>query len=265
MAPSRKPEREAKEARERLKLYNARQTVHSKQVTRRKRDNLYAIGAVIVVAALATVAQIFYFNGGPGTPTPVPTVTEEPVAEGDNVGDIPDPSVSENRTWTGEVVLNDVALGIELDGSAAPQSVASFVTDTQSGYYDGKSCHRLVASETAGLIQCGSVDGTGAPDPEYSFGPIENASMDGTYPAGTIALARGGNDGYSQGHQFFIVFEDAQLPGDSAGGYSIIGQVTSGLDELVAQIADEGVAADATNPNDGPPAVPTTITSLTIQ
>src|SRR5690606_18534945 len=106
---------------------------------------------------------------------------------------------------------------------------------------------------------------TGASDPEYTFGPIENASMDEVYPTGTIALARAGNNAYSQGHQFFIVFEDAQLPNDSAGGYTIIGQVTSGLDQLVSGVAEAGVAADAPNPHDGPPAVPTAISSLTIQ
>lgn len=264
MAPSKNTEREAREARERLKRYNARQAVYSNQVKRRKRDNVYAIGAVLVVASLATVAQIFYFNGGPGTPTPIPSFTEEPVAQ-DNVGDIPDPSVSENRTWTGELVVNDVPLSIELDGAAAPQGVASFVTDALGGYYDGKTCHRLVSSETAGLLQCGSLDGAGASDPAYSFGPIENAAPDGIYPAGTIALARAGQNAYSQGHQFFIVFADAQLPADSAGGYTIIGQVTGGLDRLVTDIADAGLVPSGENPGDGAPVVPTSITSLTIQ
>jgi peptidyl-prolyl cis-trans isomerase B (cyclophilin B) len=264
VAPSKNTEREAREARERLKRYNARQAVHSHQMKRRKRDNLLAVGAVVVVASLATVAQVFYFNGGPGTPTPVPTASEAPVAEGENVGPVPDPGVSEGRTWTGELVLNEVALGISLDGAAAPQGVASFITDAQSGYFDGKTCHRLVSSPTAGLIQCGSVDGAGGSDPAYSFGPIENAAPDQVYPAGTIALARGGDNAYSQGHQFFIVFGDAQLPDDSAGGYSIIGSVTSGLDQLVTQIAGAGLTP-VSSETDGTPVIPTTITRLTIQ
>src|SRR3982751_3950113 len=70
VAPSKNTEREAREARDRLRRYNARQEVHSTQVKRRKRDNLFGIGAVVVIAALATVTQIFYFNGGPGTPSP---------------------------------------------------------------------------------------------------------------------------------------------------------------------------------------------------
>lgn len=261
MAPSKNSEREAREARERLRRYNARQTVHAQQVKRRTRDNLFAIGGVVVVAALATVTQIFYFNGGPGTPTPAPSISAE-TPQGQNVGDVPDPSVAENRAWTGELTLNDIPLGIELDGSLAPQAVASFVTSAQDGYYTDKTCHRMVATETASLIQCGSLDGTGATDPGYSFGPIENAAVGGVYPTGTIAMARASDNAYSNGRQFFIVFSDSTLPDDTVGGYTVIGHVTSGLDELYAQVGAAGVVDGG---QDGAPAVATTITALTIQ
>ncbi len=263
MASSKNTEREAREARERLRRYNARQAVHENQSKRRARDNWFALGGVVVIAALAAVTQIFYFSGGPGTPTPAPTASDAPIAEGVNVGDIPDPSVSERRLWTGELDLNStVTLGIELDGALAPQGVASFVTSIQDGYYVDTKCHRLVQSTTAGLLQCGSLDGTGATDPTYSFGPIENSAPDGIYPVGTIALARAGNDAYSQGRQFFIVFEESTLPDDTVGGYTIIGRVTSGLDLLVSEIADGGAEGQL---GDGAPLVPTTITRLTIQ
>lgn len=266
MAPSKSAEREAREARERLRRYNARQTVHARGLKRRGRDNVIAIIGVLAVAALATGAQLFYFNGGPGTPTPAPTAAATPTATptpgGQNVGNVPDPSVAEGRTWTGSLTLNDVQLAISLDGALAPQTVASFVTDAQAGYYVGKACHRLVSSPTAGLLQCGSADGTGATDPTYSFGPLENTAPGGVYPAGTIAMARAGNDAYSNGRQFFIVFADATLPDDSAGGYTIIGTVTSGLDALAASITDAGVVNGGT---DGAPVVATSITALTIQ
>ena len=96
----------------------------------------------------------------------------------------------------------------------------------------------------------------------YSFGPIENAPADGVYPAGTIAMARASGDAYSNGRQFFIVFQDSTLPNDAAGGYTVVGSVTSGLDSLMAQIANAGTADGST---DGAPLVATTITSLTIQ
>ena len=265
MAASKNTEREAREARERLRRYNARQTVHKQQVTRRKRDNLFAIGAVVIVAALATVAQLFYFNGGPGTPTPAPSASASPEAETPaqtNIGDVPDPSLAEARDWTGTMTLNDIPLGVTLHGALAPQAVASFVASVQSGYYLDKTCHRLVSSDSAKLLQCGSVDGTGATDPSYSFGPVENAAVGGIYPTASLAMARAGGDGYSNGRQFFIVLSDSALPDDAAGGYTVFGTITSGLDQLIAQVADAGVVGGTT---DGAPVVPTTIKALTIQ
>ena len=265
MAASKNTEREAREARERLRRYNARQTVHAHQVTRRKRDNLFAIGAVVIVAALATVGQLFYFNGGPGTATPAPSASASAEAEtpaGTNVGAVPDPSVAEARTWTGEMTLNEVPLGFSLDGALAPQAVASFVQSAQDGYYVGTTCHRLVTSDSANLLQCGSYDGTGATDPGYSFGPIENAPADGVYTTASIAMARAGDDGYSNGRQFFIVLSDTVLPTDTAGGYTVFGTVTSGLDQLIAQITSAGAVDGA---SDGAPVVATTINALTIQ
>jgi peptidyl-prolyl cis-trans isomerase B (cyclophilin B) len=75
-------------------------------------------------------------------------------------------------------------------------------------------------------------------------------------------MARAGDNAYSNGRQFFIVFADATLPDDSVGGYTVVGTVTSGLDQLVTSIADAGVVDGA---GDGAPVVPTSITGLTIQ
>ncbi len=262
MAASKNTEREAREARDRLRRYNARQTVHAEQGKRRRRDNLFAIGALVIVAALATVTQVFYFNGGPGTPTATPSASPSAAPKaGTNVGNVPDPSFAEGKVWTGRLTLNEVALGISLDGAAAPQAVSSFLASVTTNYYIGKTCHRLVASQTANLIQCGSLDGTGATDPSYSFGPIENPGVNGLYPAGTIAMARASGDAYSNGRQFFIVTKDTMLQDDSAGGYTIIGHVTSGLDSLEGKITNAGTANGA---SDGAPLIPTTIKALTI-
>jgi peptidyl-prolyl cis-trans isomerase B (cyclophilin B) len=257
--PSSRRDREAREAKERQKRYVARQQVHEHRIARRKRDNLVSVGALVVVATLATVAQLFYFADGPGAPEPTPTPTASPTPEaGSNVGDVPPAELAEGRTWTGKLALNEnVELGVELDGENAPQAVSVVLQAVEDGYYDGKTCHRLVKSETAGLLQCGSQNGDGASDPEFSFGPLENTREDGIYPAGTIAMARGA-DGYSQGRQFFVVFQDAQLPGDAAGGYTVIGEVTSGLDDLIENIADGGIEP-VTSDTDGAPVIETTI------
>jgi peptidyl-prolyl cis-trans isomerase B (cyclophilin B) len=262
VATSKNQERDAREARDRLKLYNARQTVHATKVTRRRRDNLIAVIAGLVVIALATGAQILFFSAGPGVPEAEPSASATPDASGTNVGDVPAPSTAEDRDWTGDLTLNDIPLGITLNGALAPQAVASFVSDIQNGYFVGKTCHRLTNSEGFEVLQCGSLDGTGASDPDYSFGPIENAPADDLYVQGTIAMARAGSDAYSNGHQFFIVYGDTSIPADDAGGYTVIGSVTSGLDELVSGVVSGGVADGA---SDGAPVVATTITAATIQ
>lgn len=257
-------DRQAREERARLRTYQARQEVHARKHRRRIRDNVFAAIALVVVLALATAAQLFFFNGGPGSPAAEPTATPTPTPSapaGENQGDVPSADLAENRTWTGTLTLNDVPLGIELDGAAAPQAVASEISLIQSGFYTGTTCHRLTR-ESIWVLQCGDPAGDGTGGPDYSYGPVENAPEDGQYPAGTIAMARQPQNAYSQGSQFFIVYEDTTLPPDEAGGYTVIGRITSGLDQLKSAITDAGTADGGP---DGAPAVPVTITDVTIQ
>jgi peptidyl-prolyl cis-trans isomerase B (cyclophilin B) len=266
VAPNPRQDREAREARARVKAYQARRAVHEHQKTRRVRDNIMAGAALLVVLVLAVGAQLFFFNGGPGTPAPTNAASASPTptpsaAAGQNSGDVPPATLAEHRTWTGTLTLNDVTLGIELDGAAAPQGVASTISLIKSGFYTGVSCHRLT---TGGfdVLQCGDPKGDGSGGPGYSYGPIENAPTDNVYPAGTLAMARQGGNAYSQGSQFFIVYGDTTIPADAAGGYTVLGRVTSGLDQLKSQITDAGVEGGG---SDGKPVVPTTITAATIQ
>lgn len=264
MAQSKNAEREAREARDRLRRYNARQSVHQHRATRRRRDNIIAIVGVLVVVALATLTQVFYFTAGPGLPSPTPSASSS-AAAGKNVGDVPSKTIAEGRTWTGDLTLNSVKLGISLDGAKAPQAASVFISLAKKGFYTstGSTCHRLTTSATAKLIQCGSVDGKGSGDVGFSFGPLENVPADGVYPAGTIAMARG-TGAYTNSSQFFITYGPTTLDG-STGGYTVFGTVTSGLPEFVSAIADRGVAPSAASTTDGAPTIPTKITQLTVQ
>ncbi|MCU1437666.1 MAG: peptidylprolyl isomerase [Naasia sp.] len=256
--------REEREARQRLRTYEAKRTLHSEQVRRRRRDNAVATIGALVVIALAVGAQLLYFTAGPGTPVASPTATPTPTPSptmGANSGDVPDPALAEGRTWTGPLTLNDVALDVSLDGAAAPQGVAAVLSLAQSGFYTGKSCHRLTTGGSA-LLQCGSAGGDGSGDAGFRFGPIEAAPEGDLYPAGTIALARAPGDGFSMSTQFFVVYEDTTIRSDAAGGYTVIGTVTGGLDQLKTVITDAG---ETDGDGDGPPAVPTSITAFTLQ
>ncbi|MDE9367335.1 peptidylprolyl isomerase [Luteipulveratus sp. YIM 133132] len=156
------------------------------------------------------------------------------------------------RTNCGDITL-------ELDGAKAPQTVASFVQLAQKAYWKDSPCHRLT---TAGLhvLQCGDPTGTGSGGPGYGYG-IENAPVDGNYPAGTLAMARGQLPD-TNGGQFFFVYDTTVLPTDG-GGYSIFGRVTSGMD-ILARIAKAGVESTSANPYDGPPAQPISILSVAV-
>jgi peptidyl-prolyl cis-trans isomerase B (cyclophilin B) len=194
----------------------------------------------------------------PAAEDPAAEASQDPQAE--QSGDVPDPSLAENRTWTGEIQTNQGLVSLELDGQAAPQAVANFVKLAGDGFFDSTDCHRLT---TAGIfvLQCGNplgLEGDGGPG--YSFGPVENAPSDDVYPAGTLAMARVGGDGNSMGSQFFIVYQDSTIPSDSAGGYTVFGRVTEGL-EVVQAIADGG----AQGGGDGPPTMPVTIERVQFQ
>lgn len=176
------------------------------------------------------------------------------------VDGVPSPSLAENRDWTGTIEINGQDVGVTLDGAAAPQAVASFLALGDAGFFDGTSCHRLV---TKGIyvLQCGDPTGTGSGGPGYSYGPIENAPDDDVYPAGTLAMARIGGDGESMGSQFFIVYDESTIPSDAAGGYTVLGTITSGLD-VVTGIADAGTTSGA---SDGTPADPAVIDGVSFE
>jgi peptidyl-prolyl cis-trans isomerase B (cyclophilin B) len=258
-------DRQAREERARLRTYQARQEVHRRKQRRRVRDNLIAAGALVIVLVLAVSAQLFFFDGGPGgseaAPSASPSAEPDASEADENAREVPSPDLAEARTWTGELTLNGIPLAVELDGAAAPQAVASGVSLAQSGFYDGVSCHRLT-TQGIFVLQCGDPAGDGTGGPGYSYGPIENAPADDVYPAGTLAMARQGGNASSQGSQFFVVYEDSTIPSDAAGGYTVIGRVTSGLDQLQTAVIDAGVADGAT---DGAPAVPVTIDAFTLE
>lgn len=224
---------------------------------------------MVTLAALLCVAAVAFLgwrgSGGPGdapvgqttrlgsiTCTPPPAAPAQP----QTFDAPPDPSLAESSTWTATLRTNCGDITLELYGDKAPQTVASFVFLAQHDYWVDSPCHRLT---TQGLyvLQCGDPTGSGSGEPGYTFG-LENAPADGSFPTGTVAMART-NDPDTNGGQFFLVYDDTSLPTDT-GGYSIFGRVTDGLD-IVDAIARRGVAGGAT---DGAPAQPISLLSVTV-
>ena len=245
----------ANAAAERLESFQAKQTLETAKASRRKSDNRLAVMFGVGAVALALVGQFAYFSFGPGVVT---ESTEAPTVENSEV--VPDIALAESRVWTGSMNVGEATLELELDGVNAPQAVANFVSLSQSGFYEGVSCHRLV-TDGIYVLQCGDPDGTGGGGPGYTFGPIENAPADDSYVTGSLAMARVGGDGNSMGSQFFIVYQDSRIPSDDVGGYTIFGKITSGLDGLEPVIS-AGVEGGAT---DGPPALKTLLSAIELR
>ncbi|CAM3064054.1 Peptidyl-prolyl cis-trans isomerase B [Arthrobacter ulcerisalmonis] len=272
--------RNARETKRRIQQMEAKREIRRDQDTRRKRDNLVAVGAGATAVVLAVVLQLTAFAGNPTedefaaaqagltdpSATAAPSATASPSpspVQTSNGANIPAPDVAAGKTFNGDLVLNGNALGVELNGTAAPQAAAVFSALSNEGFYNGKTCHRLTTGDAFALLQCGSDDGTGASDPTYTWGPLENTPADNTYAAGTIAVARSANNAYGNGKQFFIVYKDTVIPADTAGGYTVVGKVTSGL-EFVSAIAAAGITPGNSD-TDGTPVEPVTIDSFSLK
>jgi len=261
--------RSAREAKRRVHQMEAKRELRRHQDKRRKRDNIIAGAAGGAALVLALVLQLTVFASNPtedefkaaeaGLSTPSATPTPA-ASNGEN---IPKPETAAGKTFTGELKLNRGTLGVELDGTKAPQAAAVFKSLADQNFYAGVSCHRLTTADSFGVLQCGSKTGDGASDPAYTWGPLENTPADNKYPAGTIAVARTGNNAYGNGTQFFIVYKDTVIPADSAGGYTVVGKVTSGLD-VVSGIAAAGIKP-GTSATDGAPVEPVTIDSFSLK
>ncbi|MET4588454.1 peptidylprolyl isomerase [Arthrobacter sp. 754] len=265
--------RSAREAKRRIQQMEAKRELRRDQESRRKRDNLIAAGAGAAAVVLAVVLQLTAFSGNPtedefaaaeaGLTSPSASASPTSSAPPSNAANIPAADTAAGKVFTGDLVLNKGALGVELDGTKAPQAAAVFRSLSEEGYFAGKTCHRLTTGESFGVLQCGSADGNGSGNPDYTWGPLENVPADNMYPAGTIAVARTGNNAYGNGTQFFIVYKDTVIPADSAGGYTVVGKVTSGLD-VVSAVAAGGITP-VNSDTDGAPVEPVTIDSFSLK
>jgi cyclophilin family peptidyl-prolyl cis-trans isomerase len=109
---------------------------------------------------------------------------------------------------------------LQLFPDKAPLTVNSFVFLAREKFFDGTTFHRVLDGFMA---QGGDPMGTGGGDPGYEF---VNEDSDLTFDKpGVLAMANAGRD--TNGSQFFITFVPTpQLN----GGYTIFGQVISGMD-----------------------------------
>ena len=277
MASSIKRERQL--ARERYERQQAKRAASRARKCRWQQVTAVVVAVLLVIGGVAALTALLGDDeplvAGNPTSTPSASVSASPSAspspsasaggctyapaEGEPAKDVGIPTFDEaaaKKPFTATLKTNQGDVVIEMAAAKAPCTTNSFRHLATNGYYDSTSCHRLT-TENLFVLQCGDPTGTGGGGPGYQFG-VENAPATGQFPAGSVAMART-SDPNTNGSQFFIVYDDTQLPTDG-GGYSIFGSVTKGLD-VIKKVADAGVEGGA---GDGKPAQPVTIESVEI-
>jgi peptidyl-prolyl cis-trans isomerase B (cyclophilin B) len=271
-------DRERAYEKRRYEEWQARLAVKQARAQRARRN------AIIVGSALLTVFVIgggfLLLNNDDATTTPAASATPDatpsatasadaknpcaaptvkPPAKPKQFSKAPPASDAGDKNWTFNIKTSCGNVTVELDGKKAPQAVSTMLMLAKSGYFDGSPCHRLVTSGIF-VLQCGDPTGTGTGGPGFSYGPVENAPKNDLYKAGTVAMARQSGNGKSMGSQFFLVYKDSTIPSDAAGGYTVLGDITKGID-VVNKVAEGGVSGGA---GDGAPTRPVSITSTSV-
>lgn len=266
----------------------------AEEARKRRRNTLVGVAAFTVVLV---VGGVLWFSGVfDDEPAADSEASSEPEAAACSYtpADPADPNANPNLTDVGvppepdgstEPVVLDVAstqgaFQMTLDPTTAPCATNSMKYLAENAFFDGSPCHRMVNSEVFGVLQCGDPTGSGSGGPTYSYlaEPESVAGLapspDGAaaiYPRGSVAMAQGGGDPATGapptiGSQFFICFQDTQLPPD----YTLVGTITAGLEviEAVAAAGNDGsfeVAPDGSpGPGGGAPVTPITLTTVTV-
>jgi peptidylprolyl isomerase len=173
-------------------------------------------GAIVVLAVVAI--GWFAFSGK----KPAGVAGEVPALVGTKQYAFAPPMlIDRNKQYTATVKMaKGGEFVIQLYADKAPITVNSFVFLARQGYFDGVTFHRVLEGFMA---QGGDPTGTGMGGPGYEFVNEDNdLKFD---KAGVVAMANAGRD--TNGSQFFITFGPAE---QLNGGYTIFGQVVSGMD-----------------------------------
>jgi cyclophilin family peptidyl-prolyl cis-trans isomerase len=179
------------------------------------------IAVVVIVLVLVAVAWVFLSGKKPAATTggtPVLVGTKQ-------YSSAPPMLIGKTKQYFATVrMAKGGEFVVQLFPDKAPITVNSFVFLARQGYFDGVTFHRVLEGFMA---QGGDPTGTGGGGPGYQF---VNENSDLTFDkAGVVAMANAGPD--TNGSQFFITFGPQPRLN---GGYTIFGQVISGMDVVNA-------------------------------
>ena len=169
--------------------------------------------------------------GACGKSEPAPAV-EESSAQAEPV------EVIESCTAVIEIE-NYGSITLELDGSAAPITVANFVKLAEAGFYNGLTFHRIMEGF---MMQGGCPLGTGTGGSDTNIkGEFKANGVDNplSHTRGAISMARAMAPD-SASSQFFIVHQDSTF---LDGSYAAFGYVTEGI-EVVDAVCEDAEPTD---------------------
>jgi cyclophilin family peptidyl-prolyl cis-trans isomerase len=167
------------------------------------------------------------------------TKVAAPAAKATTFPTAPAAALDATKTYSATFDTNCGSFTVTLDAPEAPRTVNSFVFLAKQGFYDGLSFHRVAKDF---VVQGGDPKGDGTGGPGYTL-PDEPPAKG--YTKGSVAMANSGTG--TSGSQFFIVTtaKGAKGLGGPPYAYSILGQVTSGMDTIDKMNAHGSTAADA--------------------
>jgi peptidyl-prolyl cis-trans isomerase B (cyclophilin B) len=244
--------REKELARQRAERQAARRAAAAQR--RKRRNAIIASVAAIALVATAAVAVALSLPGDGDTlagegasPAASPETTPgdgaaSPVAgectyvesgeAAKEVPALPPPSdVETEQPFEAVLTTNRGDIVFELLTADAPCTVNNLRSLAHFLYYDDTPCHRLTSTPSLSVLQCGDPSGTGSGGPGYTFA---DENLEGaTYERGTVAMANSGPS--TNGSQFFLVYQDSQLPPN----YTPFGRIIEGLEVLDA-VAEAG-------------------------
>lgn len=180
------------------------------------KNGLFFLSLVMILATIGCGAQ-----------TPSAVSSEPPNKDTPQTQNNTSTPTSKNNPVVTITMANEEQIKVELYPDVAPNTVKSFISLVQKGFYNGLIFHRVIPGF---MIQGGDPNGTGTGGPGYSIkGEFTNNGFvnDLKHERGVISMGRTSQSKDSAGSQFFIMITTyPSLDND----YAAFGKVISGMD-----------------------------------
>lgn len=159
------------------------------------------------------------------TGTPEGTPAASPTAATERYSGPPPMTIDPGKSYSAVIHTDKGDIRVELFAKQAPQTVNNFVFLARDGFYNGLTFFWVKPDFVA---QTGDPEETGRGGPGYTI-PDENSGE--PFQAGTLGMAKKGDEPNSAGSQFFITLTDqTQLNGEDTS----FGRVVEGMDVVLS-------------------------------